>query len=177
MNDKRIVVGLAGNPNVGKSAIFNALTGSRQHVGNWPGKTIERAEGTFRHGAWEIHLVDLPGTYSLAAQSPEEIVARDYILSDEPDVIVDIIDATCLERNLNLTLQSLELTDKVVVALNLMDEVRRQGWEIDVEALEAALGVPVIPTVAVGGEGLPELVDAVVAVVEGRQRTEPISVD
>ena len=177
MNDKRIVVGLAGNPNVGKSAIFNALTGSRQHVGNWPGKTIERAEGTFRHGAWEIHLVDLPGTYSLAAQSPEEIVARDYILSDEPDVIVDIIDATCLERNLNLTLQSLELTDKVVVALNLMDEVRRQGWEIDVEALEAALGVPVIPTVAVEGEGLPELVDAVVAVAEGRQRTEPISVD
>jgi len=83
MNDKRIVVGLAGNPNVGKSAIFNTLTGSRQHVGNWPGKTIERAEGDFHHGEWQIHLVDLPGTYSLAAQSPEEIVARDYILSDE----------------------------------------------------------------------------------------------
>jgi ferrous iron transport protein B len=177
MSEKRFVVGLAGNPNVGKSAIFNSLTGSRQHVGNWPGKTVERAEGDFRHGEWQIHLVDLPGTYSLAAQSPEEIVARDYILSDEPDVIVDIVDATCLERNLNLTLQSLELTDKVVVALNLMDEVRRQGWEIDVEALEAALGVPVIPTIAVEGEGLPELVEAVVAVAEGRRRTKPASVD
>jgi ferrous iron transport protein B len=177
MNEKRFVVGLAGNPNVGKSAIFNTLTGGRQHVGNWPGKTIERAEGDFRHGEWQIHLVDLPGTYSLAAQSPEEIVARDYILSDEPDVIVDIVDATCLERNLNLTLQSLELTDKVVVALNLMDEVRRQGWEIDTEALEEALGVPVIPTVAVEGEGLPELVEEVVAVAEGRRRTEPVSVD
>jgi ferrous iron transport protein B len=177
MSEKRFVVGLAGNPNVGKSAIFNTLTGGRQHVGNWPGKTIERAEGDFRHGEWQIHLVDLPGTYSLAAQSPEEIVARDYILSDEPDVIVDVVDATCLERNLNLTLQSLELTDKLVVALNLMDEVRRQGWEIDVEALEEALGVPVIPTVAVEGEGLPELVDAVVAVAEGRRRTEPASVD
>jgi ferrous iron transport protein B len=177
MDDKRIIVGLAGNPNVGKSAIFNTLTGGRQHVGNWPGKTIERAEGRFRHGEWEIHLVDLPGTYSLAAQSPEEIAARDYILSGEPDVVVDVVDATCLERNLNLTLQSLELTDKVVVALNLMDEVHRQGWEIDVEALEAMLGVPVIPTVAIEGEGLPELVDAVVAVAEGRRRTEPVSVN
>jgi ferrous iron transport protein B len=177
MNDKRIVVGLAGNPNVGKSAIFNTLTGSRQHVGNWPGKTIERAEGVFRHGDWQIRLVDLPGTYSLAAQSPEEIVARDYILSDEPDVVVDVVDATCLERNLNLTLQSLELTDKVVVALNLMDEVRRQGWEIDTEALEQALGVPVVPTVAIEGEGLSELVEAMVAVAEGRRQTQPASVD
>jgi ferrous iron transport protein B len=177
MTEKRIVVGLAGNPNVGKSAIFNTLTGSRQHVGNWPGKTIERAEGDLRHGEWQIHLVDLPGTYSLAAQSPEEIVARDYILSDEPDVVVDVVDATCLERNLNLTLQSLEMTDRLVVALNLMDEVRRQGWEIDVEALEKALGVPVIPTVAVEGEGLSQLVEAIVAVAEGRRRTEPVSVD
>jgi len=177
MNDRRIAVGLAGNPNVGKSAIFNTLTGSRQHVGNWPGKTIERAEGSFRSGGWEIHLVDLPGTYSLAAQSPEEIVARDYILSDEPDVVVDVVDATCLERNLNLTLQGLEMTARIVVALNLMDEVRRQGWEIDVECLEKALGVPVIPTVAVEGEGLSQLVGAIVAVAEGRRKTKPASVD
>jgi ferrous iron transport protein B len=177
MNDKQIVVGLAGNPNVGKSAIFNTLTGSRQHVGNWPGKTIERAEDVFRHGDWQIRLVDLPGTYSLAAQSPEEIVARDYILSDELDVVVDVVDATCLEGNLNLTLQSLELTDKVVVALNLMDEVRRQGWEMDTQALEQALGVPVVPTVAVEGEGLSELVEAMVAVAEGRRQTQPASVD
>jgi ferrous iron transport protein B len=176
MNEKRIVVGMAGNPNVGKSAIFNALTGSRQHVGNWPGKTIERAEGVFFRGDCEIHLVDLPGTYSLAAQSPEEVVARDYILSGEPDVVVNVVDATSLERNLNLTLQILELTDRVVVALNLMDEVQRQGWEIDVKTLEAALGVPVVPTVAVEGAGLSELADAMVALTEGRQQTHPASV-
>ncbi len=177
MNRKRLVVGMAGNPNVGKSAIFNALTGSRQHVGNWPGKTIERAEGVFYHGDWEIHLVDLPGTYSLAAQSPEEIIARDYILSGEPDMVVNVVDATSLERNLNLTLQILELTDRVVVALNLMDEVQRQGWEIDVGPLEAELGVPVVPTVATEGEGLPQLVAALVDVAEGHRQNHPASVD
>jgi ferrous iron transport protein B len=177
MNEPRIVVGMAGNPNVGKSAIFNALTGSRQHVGNWPGKTVERAEGVFQHRGREIRLVDLPGTYSLAAQSPEEVIARNYIVSGEPDVVVSVVDATCLERNLNLVLQILELTDKVVVALNLMDEVRRQGWEIDVEALEEALGVPVVPTVATEGEGLPELVEAIAQVAEGRRKTHPVSVD
>ncbi len=172
-----VVVGMAGNPNVGKSALFNALTGSRQHVGNWPGKTVERAEGVFYHQGREIHLVDLPGTYSLAAQSPEEVIARDYILSGKPDVVVDVVDATCLERNLNLTLQILELTDKVVVALNLMDEVRRGGWEIDTEGLETELGVPVVPTVATEGEGLPELVEAIVEVAEGHRQTHPVSVD
>lgn len=168
---------MAGNPNVGKSVIFNALTGSRQHVGNWPGKTVERAEGVFHHQGWEIRLVDLPGTYSLAAQSPEEVIARDYILSGEPHVVVDIVDATCLERNLNLALQILELTDRVVVALNLMDEVRRGGWEIDVGGLEADLGVPVVPTVGTEGEGLPQLVEAIVEVAEGHRQTHPASVD
>jgi Fe2+ transport system protein B len=177
MLEKSIVVGMAGNPNVGKSVIFNALTGSRQHVGNWPGKTVERAEGVFEHQGREIRLVDLPGTYSLAAQSPEEVIARDYIVSGEPDVVVSVVDATCLERNLNLVLQILELTDKVVVALNLMDEVRRQGWEINVEALEKALGVPVVPTVAIESEGLPELVEAIAQVAEGRRKTHPVSVD
>ena len=177
MDRRTITVGVAGNPNVGKSVIFNALTGSRQHVGNWPGKTVERAEGGFYHQGREIRLVDLPGTYSLAAQSPEEVIARDYILSGEPDVVVDIVDATSLERNLNLTLQILELTDRVVIALNLMDEVRRRGWEIDTERLEAHLGVPVVPTVATEGEGLPELVEAIVDVAEGRRQTHPASVD
>lgn len=177
MGRKCLTVGMAGNPNSGKSVIFNALTGSRQHVGNWPGKTIERAEGVFFRGNWEIHLVDLPGTYSLAAQSPEEIIARDYIISEEPDVVVNVVDATSLERNLNLTLQLLELTDKVVVALNLMDEVRRQGCEIDVEALEAVLGVPVVSTVATEGEGLPQLKAALVEVAEGHRQTHPASVD
>jgi len=172
-----ITVGVAGNPNVGKSVIFNALTGSRQHVGNWPGKTVERAEGLFIHQGREIRLVDLPGTYSLAAQSPEEIVARDYILSGEPDVVLDVVDATSLERNLNLTLQILELTDRVVVALNLMDEVKRQGWKIDVEALEADLGVPVVPTVATERKGLPQVVAALVDVATGQRSTSPASVD
>ena len=177
MSSKPITVGVAGNPNVGKSVIFNALTGSRQHVGNWPGKTVERAEGVCQYQGWEISLVDLPGTYSLTAQSPEEVIARDYILSGEADVVVDIVDATALERNLNLTLQILELTDKVVVALNLMDEVRRQGWEIDVETLGADLGVPVIPTVATKGEGLPELVAAMVEVATEQRQTHPAAVD
>jgi ferrous iron transport protein B len=177
MDRRAITVGVAGNPNVGKSVIFNALTGSRQHVGNWPGKTVERAEGRFYHQGREIRLVDLPGTYSLAAQSPEEVIARDYILSGEPDMVVDIVDATSLERNLNLTLQILELTDRVVIALNLMDEVRRQGWEVDTERLEADLGVPVVPTVATEGEGLPELVKAIADVAEGGEETHPVSVD
>jgi ferrous iron transport protein B len=162
---------------VGKSVIFNSLTGSRQHVGNWPGKTIELAEGIFYHGDWEIHLVDLPGTYSLAAQSPEEIVARDYILSGEPDVVVNVVDATSLERNLNLTLKILELTDRVVAALNLMDEIRRQGWEIDAEALETALGMPVVSTVATENKGLPQLAAALVEVADGHQQTHPASVE
>ena len=177
MDSKQIIVGVAGNPNVGKSVIFNALTGSHQHVGNWPGKTVERAEGVFHHQDWEIRLVDLPGTYSLAAQSPEEVIARDYILSGKPDVILDIVDGTCLERNLNLALQILELTNRVVIALNLMDEVERGGWEIDVGALEADLGVPVVPTVATEGKGLPALVEAVVEVAEGHRQTCPASVD
>jgi len=177
MGSKRMTVGMAGNPNSGKSSIFNALTGSRQHVGNWPGKTIERAEGVFYQDNREIHLVDLPGTYSLAAQSPEEIIARDYIISEEPDVVVNVVDATSLERNLNLTLQLLELTDRVVVALNLMDEVRRQGCEIDVEELEATLGVPVVSTVATEGEGLSRLKAALIEVVEGYRETHPASVD
>ncbi len=177
MDKKTITVGVAGNPNVGKSVIFNALTGSRQHVGNWPGKTVERAEGTFHYQGWEIRLVDLPGTYSLAAQSPEEVVARDYVLSGEPDVVIDIVDATSLERNLNLALQILELTGRVVVVLNLMDEVKRQGWEIDVAALEADLGVPVVPTVATEEEGLPELVAAIVKVATGQRQTHPAAVN
>lgn len=177
LQDKKVTVAVAGNPNVGKSALFNALTGSHQHTGNWPGKTVERAEGIFHYQGWEIRLVDLPGTYSLAAQSPEEVIARDYILSGKPDVVIDIVDATSLERNLNLTLQILELTDKVIVVLNLMDEVKRQGWEIDIAALEADLGVPVVPTIATEGEGLPELVESMAKVATGERQTQPAAVD
>ncbi len=179
MDEKRsrLHFALAGNPNVGKSAIFNALTGSNQHTGNWPGKTVELAEGRLEFQGREIVVVDLPGTYSLAAHSPEEVIARDYILSEEPDVIINVVDATNLERNLNLTLQVLEMTHKVVVALNLVDEAERLGIETDVEKLSETLGVPVTPTVAVQGKGLDELVSAAVSVALGRIETSPVKVD
>jgi len=172
-----LTVALAGNPNVGKSTLFNALTGRSQHTGNWPGKTVERATGEFRTHDRTVHIVDLPGTYSLAAQSPEEIIARDYIVEEQPDVIITIVDATHLERNLNLALQVLELTDRVVMALNFMDEVRRDGLRIDTEALADALGVPVIPIVATRREGVEALVTAVVEVADGSRATIPLSVD
>ncbi|MBN2200005.1 MAG: ferrous iron transport protein B, partial [Candidatus Aminicenantes bacterium] len=177
MADKRLMVGIAGNPNSGKSSIFNALTGGSQHVGNWPGKTIERAEGVFTEDGWEIRLVDLPGTYSLAAQSPEEIIARNFIISEKPDVVINVVDATSLERNLNLSLQLLELTPKILVALNLMDEVKRQGTEIDIRGLEAVLGVPVVPTVATVGEGLPQLKMRLIALAEESRSLRAAPVD
>ena len=174
---KAVTVALAGNPNVGKSTLFNAFTGSSQHTGNWPGKTVERASGHFEAQGRTIHVVDLPGTYSLAAQSPEEVIARDYIVSENPDVIINIVDATNLERNLNLTLQVLELTSKVVVALNFMDEAERGGWEVDLMMLNAALGVPVVPIVAVRREGIQELQAAMVDVADGEREMDPVSVD
>ncbi|MGB5660791.1 MAG: FeoB small GTPase domain-containing protein, partial [Thermoanaerobaculia bacterium] len=125
------VVALAGNPNTGKSTVFNALTGLRQHTGNWPGKTVARAEGGFSIAEARYKLVDLPGTYSLLSTSVDEEIARDFILFGKPDVTVVVVDATRLERNLNLVLQVLEITDRAVVCLNLMDEAKRKGLEID----------------------------------------------
>jgi ferrous iron transport protein B len=168
---------LAGNPNVGKSTIFNALVGEHQHTGNWPGKTVEKAEGTFSHEGREIVVVDLPGAYSLSAHSPEEIIARDFILGEAPDVVIDVLDATLLERNLNLALQLLELGDRVVLALNFMDELEKAGLRVDVSALEQELGVPVIPIVARDRRGLDELVERAVAVAEGKEKTHPIRID
>jgi ferrous iron transport protein B len=155
------LVALAGNPNTGKSTVFNALTGLRQHTGNWPGKTVTRAEGIFISGSDRFKLVDLPGTYSLQAASTDEEVARDTLLFGAPDVTVIVVDATRLERNLNLTLQILEITSRVVVCLNLMDEARRRGIGVDPAALSRELGVPVVPTSARGGEGIDALVESV----------------
>lgn len=170
------LVALAGNPNTGKSTVFNALTGLRQHTGNWPGKTVTRAEGLFTVGGARFKLVDLPGTYSLQAASDDEEVARDMLLFGRPDVTVLVLDATRLERNLNLALQVLEITSRVVVCLNLMDEARRVGIAIDPEALSRELGVPVVATAARQGEGLDALRAAIRDVATGAVRPTPFRV-
>ena len=162
------VVALAGNPNTGKSTVFNALTGLRQHTGNWPGKTVTRAEGGYEYDGKRFKLVDLPGTYSLLAASLDEQVARDFILFGQPDVTVIVADATRLERNLNLALQVLEITDRAVVCLNLMDEAARHGLAVDERQLARDLGVPVVPTTARFGKGVPDLLQAISDVAAGR---------
>ncbi|NIM49781.1 MAG: ferrous iron transport protein B [Gemmatimonadales bacterium] len=170
------LVALAGNPNTGKSTVFNALTGLRQHTGNWPGKTVARAEGSFALEGSRVKLVDLPGTYSLQAGSVDEEVARDFVLFGQPDVTVVVVDATRLERNLNLVLQVLEITDRVVVCLNLMDEAKRHGIGVDVGKLSAELGVPVIPTTARRGRGIPQLLEAIHGVATRRTPTRPFRI-
>lgn len=167
------VVALAGNPNTGKSTVFNALTGLKQHTGNWPGKTVTRAEGGYEFAGTRYKLVDLPGTYSLLSASQDEQIARDFILFGQPDCTIVVADATCLERNLNLVLQVLEISDRVVVCVNLMDEARRKGLDVDTRSLARDLGVPAIPTAASTGEGLHELIQTVADVIEGRIITEP----
>ena len=176
MTDFDFVVALSGNPNTGKSTVFNALTGLRQHTGNWPGKTVTRAEGGFEYGDHKYKLVDLPGTYSLLATSLDEEVARDFILFGQPDVTVVVVDATRLERNLNLVLQVMEITNRVVVALNLMDEARRHKLQIDERRLARDLGVPVVPMSARQGEGVPELLQAISEVANGEMIGKPYRV-
>lgn len=167
------VIALAGNPNTGKSTVFNALTGLRQHTGNWPGKTVARAEGGFEYDGQRYKLVDLPGTYSLLSTALDEEIARNFILFGRPDVTVITVDATRLERNLNLVLQVLEITDRAVICLNLMDEAHRHGLQIDHRRLARDLGVPVIPTVARYGEGLDQLVQTIAEMATGRIASKP----
>jgi len=167
------VLALAGNPNVGKSTVFNALTGLRQHTGNWPGKTVVRAEGGFDYNDRKYKIVDLPGTYSLLSMSADEEVARNFILFGKPDVTLIVMDATRLERNLNLTLQILEITDRAVICLNLMDEARRHQIDINVRKLSKDLGVPVIPASARQGQGMSELLQSIDDVANGRYHCKP----
>ena len=160
---REFTVALAGNPNVGKSTVFNALTGMHQHTGNWPGKTVASAEGSFRRGDMLVHLVDLPGTYSLSADSPEEEVTRDYLLSGRAHVTLAVVDATCLQRNLNLVLQIRQITGRLVVCVNLLDEAEKEGVEIDLSALSRLLACPVVGAAARSRRGLTELIDAAAA--------------
>ena len=158
-----LTIALAGNPNAGKSTIFNALTGARQHVGNWPGKTVEKKEGVCEYDGREIKVVDLPGTYSLTAYSLEEVIARDYIIEDKPDVVIDVVDAANLERNLYLAVQILELGAPLVIALNMSDVADSRGLRIATEKLSQGLnGTPVVRTVANRGKGIAELLDAAI---------------
>ncbi|ABN52635.1 MAG TPA: ferrous iron transport protein B [Hungateiclostridium thermocellum] len=170
------VIALAGNPNVGKSTVFNSLTGLNQHTGNWPGKTVTNAQGRYKHKDKNFIMVDIPGTYSLMANSVEEEVARDFVCFGQPDATVVVTDATCLERNLNLVLQTLEITNKVVVCVNLIDEAERKKIKIDYNKLSKHLGVPVIPTNARSNKGLDKLMDAVYEISTKETTSHPIKI-
>jgi len=170
------IIALAGNPNVGKSTIFNSLTGLNQHTGNWPGKTVSNAQGKYTHKDKSFILVDIPGTYSLMANSVEEEVARDFICFGNPDATIVILDATCLERNLNLALQTIEITDNVVVCVNLMDEAKRKGINVDLIKLSLLLGVPTVGTSATTGDGLIELMDVVYKLTNNEVPINPIKI-
>lgn len=170
------VVALAGNPNVGKSTVFNSLTGLNQHTGNWPGKTVVNAQGKYKHKGNNFIMVDIPGTYSLMANSTEEEIARDFICFGGPDAVVVVADATCLERNLNLVLQTMEITDKVVLCVNLMDEAKKKKIQIDLDMLSSRLGIPVVGTSARSGHGLDRLMDAVTALTDRSIEAKPLRV-
>jgi len=162
-------IALAGNPNAGKSTIFNALTGARQHVGNWPGKTVEKKEGVWRHGGRELLVVDLPGTYSLTAYSLEEVIARNYIVEENPDLVVVVVDAANLERNLYLAIQIIEMGVRTLIALNMSDIAESRGLKIDTEKLALGLGAKVVSTVASRNTGIEELGDAIVEIIDREQ--------
>ena len=163
---KKITIALAGNANVGKSVIFNRLTGLHQHIGNWPGKTVERAEGTLHFKDYTVDIIDLPGIYSLSTFSLEELISREYIAVERPDLVINIVDASVLERNLFFTLQLMELETPMVMALNQMDMATKKGIKIDHRRLERLLGIPVIPTVATRGTGVYELVERSIEIIE-----------
>jgi ferrous iron transport protein B len=172
VTERKLVIALAGNANVGKSVIFNHLTGLHQHIGNWPGKTVERAEGTLHFKGYTIDILDLPGIYSLSTYSLEELVSREYIATEKPDLVINVVDASLLERNLFFTLQLLELGTPLIVALNQIDMAKKKGIKINAKKLETLLGVPVVPTVAPEGVGLFKLVQKAVETIE---KGEPIS--
>ena len=164
----RITVALTGNPNVGKTTLFNNLTGSNQHIGNWPGVTVEKKEGSRSFKGYDLKVVDLPGAYSLTAHSLDEVISRNFLVDENPDVVVDIVDASNLERNLYLSLQLLEMGVNLVIALNMMDVAKSRGYHIDAGQLSRLLGVPVVPLVASRNQGIDELLETITCVAEGK---------
>ncbi len=176
MSETDYVIALAGNPNTGKSTVFNNLTGLRQHTGNWPGKTVSRAEGGYIFNNHRYKIVDLPGTYSLLSTSTDEEIARNFILFGQPDVTVIVVDATRLERNLNLAIQVLEITERAVLCVNLIDEARRHGIEINDRKLAKKLGIPVVLTAARQKEGMEQLLVSIDEVASGKYRCNPLRI-
>ena len=174
MSNKHYTIALAGNANVGKSVIFNQLTGLHQHIGNWPGKTVEKAEGTLNFKGYTIDFVDLPGIYSLSTYSIEELVSREYIATEKPDLVINVVDASLLERNLFFTLQLLELEAHLLIAVNQVDLAQKKGINIDFEKAESILGVPVVPTVAISGKGVSDMLETAIDVIEKRRKIEPL---
>ena len=175
MEKKKLAIALTGNPNSGKTTVFNNLTGTRQRVGNWPGVTVEKKEGNLNSQEYSIRVIDLPGVYSLTAYSLDEVIARNYIVDEKPDVVVDVVDASSLERNLYLTVQLLEMKAGLVIALNMMDVAESRGYRIDVAELSELLGAPVVPMVAARNQGTEELVQTVIEIAEGQVKSEGIN--
>lgn len=167
------IIALAGNPNVGKSTIFNALTGLHQHTGNWPGKTVDSAQGTFTFQEQNFLLIDLPGTYSILAHTAEEEVARQFLCFGNPDATLVVVDASCLERNLNLVLQVMELSPKVLVCVNLLDEAEKKGITINLKELSKELNVPVIGTTARSGKGIDKIKENLLGLIDGTIISQP----
>lgn len=174
---KEITIALAGNPNAGKTTVFNNLTGGRQHVGNWPGVTVEKKEGKLNYEDYSIKVIDLPGVYSLTAYSLDEVVARNFIVDGKPDVVVDIVDASNLERNLYLTVQLLEMEAKLVIGLNMMDQAESRDHRIDTEKLSQLIQVPVVPMVASRNRGTEDLLKNIVEVAEGKAQASGLRLE
>ena len=174
MSNKHFRIALAGNANVGKSVIFNQLTGLHQHIGNWPGKTVEKAEGTLHFKGYTIDIIDLPGIYSLSTFSIEELISREYIATEKPDLVINVVDASLLERNLFFTLQLLELETPMLIAVNQVDMAKKKGIIVDYEKAENILGVPVVPTVAVSGKGIYRMLETAIEVIEKKTKLEPL---
>jgi ferrous iron transport protein B len=174
---REITVALAGNPNSGKSTVFNSLTGGRQHVGNWPGKTVEKKEGSLNYQGYHIKVVDLPGVYSLTAYSLDEVITRNFVVEEKPDVVVDIVDASNLERNLYLAVQLLEMGARLIIALNMMDQAESRRYVIDVPRLSQLLGVPVLPMVANRNRGIEQLLKEIINVAEKKTSARELRIE